>query len=204
MRKFHIPAVSCLCLAIAVALPCGPADAAVRATLGALPPWGYAAGAEVSAGPVLARAGAVSFLNTGGIALTLALPLAHVWGLSFGPLAGVSESWMPAACPTMPGIPCNPYASAPGPIGVTLGLSANWTNGPWWVTARPTVNIIPRPMIPPIPGSGGAPIFQAPFFDLILPVIGCPPVLEVGYKLSPHLGVSLRACTVPFAASYDF
>jgi hypothetical protein len=172
-----------------------------RLSLNGLPPLSYGGSVEISGGPLVARADAAIFAGSGTWLLSLAMPLAILSGVRVGPLVGVNNGFCPA---TMTSGACASRASGPGGFGISVGLTARWENEQWWVTGCPTVNLIPLPPNPPFMGDGSGPTPQLPRIDLLLPVFGCPPLLEVGYKVTPSLGVALRASVAPIGISWAF
>lgn len=55
--------------------------------------------------------------------------------------------------------------------------TVRWPSERWWVAARPAINLL------------GSPTFRP---DPLPTVLGCPPILEFGFKVTPNLGVALR------------
>lgn len=166
---------------------------ATRLSLNALPPSSYGLGAEVVKAPwVLRIDAAYDFTNRGAAAVTLAYPAWHLGDVQVGPLAGLNAGLF--------------YGPVLGKIigpgennqpNITLGASLRWQHDRMWLTANPNVNLI---WLSPAITFG----WQPPRVDLVLPLLGCPPVLEVGYQITPSLSVVLRACILPVGISWKF
>lgn len=183
-------------LSLAAAVSC-------RVTFAGLPGLAYGGGVEVACDHALFRADSDFIGNAGAWAATLALPLVTVGKFKLGPSVGISETFFPGSCPDLPGIICG-NSPQPGPLGYAVGLVARWEDDRWWIAASPSVSLIPQLPLPAIPGSGAAPLPQSPRVEMFPAVTGCPPWLELGYKVTPSLGVALRACLTPLAVSWTF
>jgi hypothetical protein len=164
-----------------------------RLAINSLPPNSYGLAAEVVKDPWVMRIDtAYNFDvvgNRGAWAVTLAYPMWCLGEVQVGPLLGVNGS--------LPGTPPRPkeivLLGASGPA-LTVGASIRWQGERWWVTACPNLSLA---------GLASVGLFGL-MQDLALPLVGCPPVLEVGYQLTPALGLALRASALPVGPSWRF
>lgn len=206
LESLGIAAVG-LCTALMLTAACAPAQAAVddsRVALTGAPPFSYGASLEVVGGPLGLRADATNVGSSiGGWAVSLQAQVAEHGGARMGVLAGIVQPYHAGACPAMPGIPCNPGLS-PGRIGFLLGLHSRWEAGPWWIHLTPNLTLTPEMPIPAIPGSGLPPMERPPRIDWHYALVIGPPWLEVGYRLTPTLDVSLRSSLAPLALGWRF
>lgn len=199
MRKIGLCVAACALTAAGT--PAQAAPEAGRVALIGAPPFSYGATLQVTGGPLHLRADAASAGSFGGWAVSLQAPVAAPGGARIGPLAGIVQPYTLSACPTMPGIPCVP-GLLPGPVGFIFGLAAQWEAGPWWVHLTPNLAVTPEMPLLAIPGSGLPPIERPPRIDWLYATVIGPPCLEVGYRLTPTLDVSLRSSLAPLALGW--
>jgi hypothetical protein len=177
----------------AVLVSLSAAVLAGRLSINALPPGNYGMAAEVVKDAWVMRIDTAYVpAGQGAWAVTLAYPGWRLGDVQLGPLIGVNHGLMFG--------PIEPKRFPPGEIdqpNLTLGASIRWQGDRWWITACPNIDLIwlspaiTRELQPPRP-------------DLVLPILGSPPILEVGYQLTPELGLALRASYLPFGVSWKF
>ncbi|MDB5100552.1 MAG: hypothetical protein JWM80_4973 [Cyanobacteria bacterium RYN_339] len=165
---------------------------ALQAALTGLPGVSYGLSVESSQGPWLTRADAVYVPNARAL---VAMTAAYLWdegGIQVGPILGLDMAFDTANL--------GPKSVGPGQTNqpnVLVGATLRWSNESFWLSASPNVNFIW--LSPALTGG-----LQAPRPDLLPMIFGGPPLLEVGYKPTPRLGVALRASYLPLAISWEF
>lgn len=158
----------------------------------------YGVTLDAPAGPLRVRGDLASFHGTLGWAAGLEWPWALPAG-TLGPVLGLAQTPSPAACPDVCPDPATWFGTSP--LAALVGVSYRASHGPLWFVLAPAVTVTPR---------GPLPIFdvgwqaQPPFVDPTATWKIGPPWLEVGYRVTPWLDVSLRTTWLPVAVSWRF
>lgn len=183
---------------VLLAPPAQARDASGRVGVSAWDGPMYGVTLEAPAGPLRLRGDAALVYTTPawavGVEWPWALPVGEV-----GPLLGMIQPPAARACPGN----CTGLADTygPGRLTVLVGASYRWQPGPLRVVLTPSVSVTPRDPIP-IFGVGYLP--QDPYVDPSATGMVGPPWLEVGYRLTPSVDVSVRTSALPLMVSWRF
>ena len=121
---------------------------------------------------------------------------------SIGLLAGVNLDWQPIRSPAASAATA---WLAPGKIGTLIGAFYMHDRGSWWLRVAPSLSLIPMEPLPPRPDQlDQGYTYRAPDVNLGRSLVGGPPWLEIGYRVSPGVGLSLRSSITPLSASLTF
>ena len=192
------------CAVWVAGLTWAPAATATTVTVTAtgLPPWSYGSELAITGQPLWLRIAAARLMSSEGRSLVLTVPFT-MQSVTLGPAFGLGQAGWPPTCADGTGVPC-PTNPTYGPVEFAAGFMARYDARGWWLAVAPTVYLLPRPPLLPKPGTTDAPLPQPPFLDAITTLAAGPPLLEVGWKPTSHLAVSLRMTLAPLAVSWTF
>jgi hypothetical protein len=105
-------------------------------------------------------------------------------------IGGAVMSAETLSCPAAAGSMC-PIGPVPYGVVPFAGLAMRTDIGGCWLEFRPWVALA---------GTGAA----YPVFSLVNAFMAGPPTLELGWRVAPHLGVSLQSSVVPLKLTYQF
>lgn len=189
---------------------------------------------DAAAGPLEARVGVAGLPPFVGLAETdFKLPFAPlrfggsayyvlesnaqatIWGqyehqltptVTIGGLAGVNYDWLRGATAAVVGA-VEDKSLHPGRMGYLLGVSYRQDWERMWLRMTPSITLIPQDPLPPRPDQPEQGYqYRSPEVNLWRSLLmGGPPWLEVGYKVTPNVSVSLQANWLSFLKlSYSF